>query len=114
MLLGILAFSVGRRGRTSNGGIAVVRVPAARHSQPDAATRTRLSMALRRIGSAGISVAGVYCLCLRLRVTRKVQPVGPTSVVRETSRNGIYVRLKVSVRRTDNLGVWGATEQKPA
>ncbi len=39
---------------------------AARRSQPDAVTRTHLSMAFERIGSAGISDAGVYYLCLAL------------------------------------------------
>ena len=67
MLLAILAFSIG-----VEAGHQLVVLPlfaflkAARHSRPDAVTRTRLSMAFQRIGSAGISVVGAYYLCLAL------------------------------------------------
>jgi hypothetical protein len=67
MFLAILAFSIG-----VEAGHQMVVLPlfaslkAARHSQPDAVTRTRLWMKLQRIGSAGISIAGVYYLCLAL------------------------------------------------
>jgi HupE / UreJ protein len=67
MLLAILAFSIG-----IESGHQMVVLPlfaflrAMRHSQRDAVARTRLSMALQRIGSAGIAVAGSYYLCLAL------------------------------------------------
>jgi HupE / UreJ protein len=65
MLLAVLAFSIG-----IEAGHQVVVLPLygflrmIRHAQRDAVTRTRLSMALQRIGSAGIAVAGSYYLCL--------------------------------------------------
>jgi len=65
MLLAILAFSVG-----VEAGHQMVVLPlfaflkAARHLQPDVVARAQLSMALQRIGSAGISIAGAYYLCL--------------------------------------------------
>ncbi len=67
VLLAILAFSLG-----VETGHQMVVLPlfgvlrAARHTQPDAVLRTRVSMAFQRIGSAGISVVGVYYLCLAL------------------------------------------------
>ena len=67
MLLAILAFSIG-----VETGHQMVVIPlfaflkAARHTQDDAVRRTRLSMAFQRIGSAGISLAGMYYLCLAL------------------------------------------------
>lgn len=67
MLLAILAFSIGLET-----GHQMVVIPlfaflkAARHTQDDAVRRTRLSMAFQRIGSAGISLAGMYYLCLAL------------------------------------------------
>lgn len=67
MFLAILAFSVG-----VETGHQMVVLPlfgflkAARRSQPDAVLRARLSMAFQRIGSAGISMAGVYYLCIAL------------------------------------------------
>jgi hydrogenase/urease accessory protein HupE len=67
MLLAILAFSIG-----IELGHQMVVLPlfgflkAARHLQPDAVRRTHLSMAFQRIGSAVISLAGVYYLCLAL------------------------------------------------
>jgi hydrogenase/urease accessory protein HupE len=67
MFLAIIAFSIG-----VETGHQMVVLPlfallkAARKSQPDAVTRTRLSMAFQRLGSAGISLAGVYYLCLAL------------------------------------------------
>jgi len=67
MLLAILAFSIG-----VETGHQMVVIPlfaflkAARHTQDDAVRRTRLSMAFQRIGSAGISIAGMYYLCLAL------------------------------------------------
>jgi hydrogenase/urease accessory protein HupE len=35
-----------------------------RHAQPGVVGRTQVSMALQRIGSAGISLAGIYYLCI--------------------------------------------------
>jgi hypothetical protein len=67
MLLAILAFSVG-----VEAGHQMVVLPlfavlkAARHTQPDADARARISMRLQRIGSAGIMIFGVYYLCLAL------------------------------------------------
>jgi hydrogenase/urease accessory protein HupE len=67
MLLAILAFSIG-----IELGHQMVVLPlfailsAAGHWQPDAGRRTDLSMDLQRIGSAVISIAGVYYLCLAL------------------------------------------------
>jgi hydrogenase/urease accessory protein HupE len=67
MFLAILAFSIG-----VEAGHQMVVLPLfafvnrARHLPSDGITRTRLSMALQQIGSAGISVAGVYYLCLAL------------------------------------------------
>lgn len=67
MLLAILAFSIG-----VEAGHQMVVIPlfaflkAARHTQDDAVRRTHLSMAFQRIGSAGISIAGMYYLCLAL------------------------------------------------
>lgn len=67
MLLAILAFSIG-----VETGHQMVVIPlftflkAARHTQDDVVQRTRLSMAFQRIGSAGISLAGMYYLCLAL------------------------------------------------
>jgi len=43
-----------------------------RQAQPDVVARTHLTMACQRIGSAGISVAGVYYLCLAL--TDRLRP----------------------------------------
>jgi hydrogenase/urease accessory protein HupE len=67
MLLAILAFSIG----IELGHQMVVLslfgfLKAARHSQRDAVRRTDLSMAFQRIGSAVISLAGVYYLFLAL------------------------------------------------
>jgi hydrogenase/urease accessory protein HupE len=67
MLLAILAFSIG-----IELGHQMVVLPlfailsAAGHWQPDAGRRTVVSMNLQRIGSAVISIAGVYYLCLAL------------------------------------------------
>jgi hydrogenase/urease accessory protein HupE len=67
MLLAILAFSIG-----IELGHQMVVLPlfgflkAARQSQADAVRRTHLPMAFQRIGSAVISLAGVYYLCLAL------------------------------------------------
>jgi hydrogenase/urease accessory protein HupE len=67
MFLAIFAFSVG-----VETGHQMIVLPlfailkSARRSQPDAVTRMRYSMSLQRIGSAGISVAGAYYLCLAL------------------------------------------------
>jgi hypothetical protein len=67
MLLAILAFSIG-----IELGHQMVVLPlfailsAAGHWQPDAGRRTDLSMDFQRIGSAVISIAGVYYLCLAL------------------------------------------------
>ena len=67
MLLAILAFSIG-----VETGHQMVVIPlfaflkAARHTQDDAVRRARLSMAFQRIGSAGISLAGMYYLCMAL------------------------------------------------
>jgi len=65
MLLAILAFSIG-----VEVGHQMVVLPlfamlkTARDTRPDAVMRTRVSMGFQRIGSAGISVVGVYYLCL--------------------------------------------------
>jgi hypothetical protein len=67
MLLAILAFSIG-----IEFGHQMVVIPlfgflkAALHSQPDTVKRTCLSMAFQQIGSAVISLAGAYYLCLAL------------------------------------------------
>jgi hydrogenase/urease accessory protein HupE len=67
MLLAILAFSIG-----IELGHQMVVLPlfgflkAAGHWQPDSVRRTQLSLAFQRIGSAVISVAGVYYLGLAL------------------------------------------------
>ena len=67
LFLAILAFSIG-----VEAGHQMVVLPlfaclkAARQTQRDPVTRARLSMAFQRIGSAGISVAGAYYLCLAL------------------------------------------------
>jgi hydrogenase/urease accessory protein HupE len=67
MFLAILAFSIG-----VETGHQMVVLPLfgflklARRSQPDAVLRTRLSMAFQRVGSAGISIAGIYYLCIAL------------------------------------------------
>jgi HupE / UreJ protein len=67
MTLALLAFSLG-----VEVGHQMVVLPlfallkAARHTQADAVMRKRLSMGLQRVGSAVISVAGVYYLCLAL------------------------------------------------
>ena len=67
MLLAIVAFSIG-----IELGHQMVVLPlfgflkAVRQSQPDAVRRTHLSMAFQRTGSAVISLAGVYYLCLAL------------------------------------------------
>ena len=67
MLLAILAFSIG-----VEAGHQMVVLPlfailkTARGLQSDAVARTRISMAMQRFGSAGISAAGVYYLCLAL------------------------------------------------
>jgi hypothetical protein len=39
---------------------------AARNLQADVVKRTQLAMALQRVGSVGISVAGAYYLCVAL------------------------------------------------
>ena len=67
MLLAIVAFSIG----IELGHQMVVLVlfgflKAVRRWQPDAVRRTHLSMPFQRIGSAMISLAGVYYLCLAL------------------------------------------------
>jgi hydrogenase/urease accessory protein HupE len=68
MFVAILAFSIG-----VETGHQMVVLPlfallsAARRLRPDAVERARLSLAFQRIGSAGISVAGVYYLCLAIR-----------------------------------------------
>lgn len=75
MLLAIFAFSIG-----VETGHQMVVIPlfaflkAARHTQEDAVRRTRLSMAFQRIGSAGISLAGVFYLIVALK---PVLPGGP-------------------------------------
>ena len=67
MFLAILAFSIG-----VETGHQMVVLPlfallkTVRNAQPNVVARTHLSMALQRIGSAGISVAGIYYLCLAL------------------------------------------------
>jgi hydrogenase/urease accessory protein HupE len=67
MFLAIVAFSIG-----VEAGHQMVVLPlfallkSARRSQPDAVTRTRLSMMIQRIGSAGISIAGVYYLWIAM------------------------------------------------
>ena len=67
VLLALLGFSVG-----VEAGHQVVLLPlfvllrAARWTRADAAARARLATALRRVGSAGISVAGVYYFCVAL------------------------------------------------
>jgi hypothetical protein len=67
MLLAIVAFSIG----IELGHQMVVLVlfgflGAVRRWQPDAVRRTHLSMPFQRIGSAMISLAGVYYLCLAM------------------------------------------------
>jgi hydrogenase/urease accessory protein HupE len=67
MVLAILALSIG-----IELGHQMVVLPllgflkAVRRSQPDAVRRTHLSMSFQRTGSAVISLAGVYYLCLAL------------------------------------------------
>jgi hydrogenase/urease accessory protein HupE len=67
ILLAILGFSLG-----IEAGNQMVLLPlfglldAVGHSQRGAAGRTRLPVAIRRIGSTGVSVAGVYYLCVAL------------------------------------------------
>jgi hydrogenase/urease accessory protein HupE len=67
MFLAILAFSIG-----IETGHQMVVLPlfallkAARRSQADVVKRTHLTMAFQRIGSVGISAAGVYYLCVAL------------------------------------------------
>jgi hydrogenase/urease accessory protein HupE len=68
MFLAILAFSIG-----VEAGHQMVVLPlyttlsAARRLRPDAAARARFALICQRIGSAGISVAGIYYLCLAIR-----------------------------------------------
>ena len=64
MFVAIFAFSLG----VEAGHQMVVlplfaRMKSIRHAQPSVVARTHLSMALQRIGSAGISLAGLYYLC---------------------------------------------------
>jgi hypothetical protein len=67
MLLAILAFSIG-----VETGHQMVVLPlftllkTARQVKSDVVARTHLSMAFQRIGSAGISMAGVYYLWIAL------------------------------------------------
>ena len=67
MFLAILAFSIG-----IETGHQMVVLPlfaalkAVRSSQSNVVARTRFSMMIQRIGSAGISAAGLYYLCLAL------------------------------------------------
>jgi hydrogenase/urease accessory protein HupE len=67
ILLAILGFSLG-----VEAGNQMVLLPlfgllkAVRHSQSDTALQTRLARAFQRFGSAGISLAGVYYLCIAL------------------------------------------------
>ena len=68
MFLAIIAFSIG-----VEAGHQMVVLPLfaylklVRRTRPDVVQRTRLSLAIQRIGSVGISVAGVYYLCLAIR-----------------------------------------------
>ena len=67
MLLAIVAFSIG-----IEAGHQMVVLPlfaflkAARHSQPDAVMQTHPSTTFQRMGSAVISIAGFYYLCVAL------------------------------------------------
>ncbi len=67
VLFAILGFSLG-----VEAGHQMVLLPlfaalkAARETRVDAVARTRLASVLRCVGSAGISVAGVYYLCVAL------------------------------------------------
>ncbi len=67
MLVAILAFSIG-----VEVGHQMVVLPlfavlkAARHARPELVTPSKISSAFQRIGSAGISLAGVYYLCAAL------------------------------------------------
>ena len=68
VLLAILGFSIG-----VEAGNQMVVLPlfgfgkAVRHSQRDAKKRASASLALQKVGSAGVAVAGVYYLSLALR-----------------------------------------------
>ena len=67
MLLAIVTFSIGIELGHQMVVLALFGVlKAMRRWQPDAVRRTHLSMPFQRIGSAMISLAGVYCLCLAL------------------------------------------------
>jgi hydrogenase/urease accessory protein HupE len=67
MLLAIVAFSIGIELGHQIVVLALFSfLRAARRWQPDAIRRTHLSMVFQRIGSAMISLAGVYYLCLAL------------------------------------------------
>jgi hydrogenase/urease accessory protein HupE len=67
MFVAIFAFSLG-----VEAGHQMVVLPlfallkTIRHAQPNVVARAQLSMALQRFGSAGISMAGLYYLCLAL------------------------------------------------
>jgi hypothetical protein len=67
MLLAIVAFSIGIELGHQMVVLALFGfLKAAHRSQPDAVRRIHLSMVFQRIGSAMISLAGVYYLCLAL------------------------------------------------
>ncbi|QAY95544.1 hypothetical protein CWB41_07165 [Methylovirgula ligni] len=67
ILLAILGFSFGIEAGNQMVLLPLVGLLAAvRRSRPDAAGRTRLSLAIQRIGSASVSMAGMYYLCIAL------------------------------------------------